>query len=156
MKFLTLAKSFSWIMNFLLLISIQFYPTTGRDEFTEDNDQLYHEGIDIERTSDWSEAQDISKQHRSIFSPNYDETNTKNWKLKTLFVIDWSQFVMKVIEERYFHSVISQLESSFCKRTREIPFQQSFISESRRIFPISIRKLFFAFQVSRWDEKDRK
>jgi hypothetical protein len=56
------------------LYFFQFFPTTGRDELYQDNDQLYHDGIDIDRASDWSKAQEIAIEHRSMFPPGYDET----------------------------------------------------------------------------------
>lgn len=54
--------------------NFQFFATTGRDEFYEDNDQLYHEGIDLDRTQTFSKNQEAALQHRSLFAPNYDET----------------------------------------------------------------------------------
>lgn len=59
---------------------MQFFPTTGRDEFDPDKDQLYHDGIELDRANDWSKAQEIAMSHRSIFSPNYDETKIKKPK----------------------------------------------------------------------------
>lgn len=55
----------------------QFFPTTGRDELEVDNDQLYHDGIELDRAMYYTGAQDISAQHRSLFSPNYEETRIK-------------------------------------------------------------------------------
>jgi hypothetical protein len=59
------------------ILIFQFFPTTGRDELYPDNDQLYHDGIEIDRASDWSKAQEIAIEHRSIFPPAYDETRMK-------------------------------------------------------------------------------
>lgn len=42
-----------------------------------DNDQLYHDGIELDRANEWSKSQDIAMAHRSIFTPNYDETRMK-------------------------------------------------------------------------------
>jgi hypothetical protein len=64
---------------------LQFFPTTGRDEFYGDNDQLYHDGIELDRANDWQKTEDIAMAHRSIFSPGYDETRIKkNLPLKRL------------------------------------------------------------------------
>jgi hypothetical protein len=60
------------------IFSLQFYPTTGRDELEEDKDQLYEEGIEIDRQEDWSKArQNIELKYQSIFAPGYDETQVQ-------------------------------------------------------------------------------
>lgn len=62
--------------------SSQFYPTTGRDELEDDKDQLYEEGIEIDRKADWSKArQNIELKYQSIFAPGYDETEIQAEKL---------------------------------------------------------------------------
>lgn len=52
----------------------KFFQTTGRDELQESDDQLYHEGIDIDRGFNNLDAEGITKTHQAFFSPNYDET----------------------------------------------------------------------------------
>lgn len=64
-----------WFINAIQFF--QFFPTTGRDELYPDNDQLFHDGIEIDRASDWLKAQEIAIEHRSIFPPAYDETRMK-------------------------------------------------------------------------------
>lgn len=63
----------------------KFFATTGRDEFSQENDQLFHDGIDIERARYYSTAQDVAISHRSWFAPNFEDTQIAyelptNWK----------------------------------------------------------------------------
>lgn len=73
---------FPQIPFIFFLSSSQFYPTTGRDELEDDKDQLYEEGIEIDRKADWSKArQNIELKYQSIFAPGYDETEIQAEKL---------------------------------------------------------------------------
>lgn len=53
---------------------LQFFPTTGRDEIFEDKDQLYHDGIELDRAGDIYKSQDIAMAHKTFFAPTYEET----------------------------------------------------------------------------------
>lgn len=37
-------------------------------------DDIFQEGFDSNRASDWNKAQQIGEQNRAIFAPNYEET----------------------------------------------------------------------------------
>lgn len=64
------------------LVFLQFFPTTGRDELYDDHDQLFNEGIDLDRASDFADEQDIEMSHRSMFSPTYEETRIDYYPLR--------------------------------------------------------------------------
>ena len=75
---------------------MQFFPTTGRDEIYPDNDQLYHDGIEIDRGNGWSKTQEITIEHRSIFPPGYDETRIK----KDLSLMRKAKGISRTIKNR--------------------------------------------------------
>ncbi|CRK93233.1 CLUMA_CG006777, isoform A [Clunio marinus] len=61
-----------------------FFATTGRDEFFG-NDQLYHDGIDLDRAAS-EKSFDNSIEQRSFFSPTYDETRIANVPSRSLII----------------------------------------------------------------------
>lgn len=68
-----------------------------------DSDQLYHDGIELDRASNWLKAQDIEMAHRSIFPPNYDETRMeKSLPLKRLKKLSKSKKLRKTSKEGKF------------------------------------------------------
>lgn len=58
-------------------ISRKFFQTTGRDEFPLGDDQLYHEGIDIDRAFKSTRPVELSRIHQDFFAPNYEETKVR-------------------------------------------------------------------------------
>lgn len=45
----------------------------------EDNDQLYHDGIELDRAhGDFGKAHDLAIADRTFFSPTYEETKIAN------------------------------------------------------------------------------